>query len=239
LGIFFLKLNIFERRLCLLCNWNILLQPALSSINSIKAFPQEKIIITNLLEHLLFLYLLTLRVVMGFEARIISQQLPVQTQTPFTRDGPLPKHTFDLQLKRSQPGYFLTRPNEIFLTWRGKIWKIWGFLWEIFQTQTKDGWPNTTRATKNWPRLKIFDLDPSLPFPLLQLSLIPNIHYYIFLWYLDKIMFLYYRIVTILLIYMNMKILTNQKWFFILISEFFFPQKLQSWTKEKKHQSMG
>jgi len=39
------------------------------------------------------------------------------------------------------------------------------FLWEIFQTQTIDGWPNPTRATKNWPdltRVKNFDPDPSL-----------------------------------------------------------------------------
>jgi len=52
------------------------------------------------------------------------------------------------------PGYFLIRPEEIFLTRRVKIEKL-TFSGEIFQTQTIYGWPNPT-----W--VKNFDPDPSL-----------------------------------------------------------------------------
>jgi len=46
---------------------------------------------------------------------------------------------------------FLTWPEEMFLTRRGKNWKILDFQGEIFQTQTKDGWPGPTWPTKILP----------------------------------------------------------------------------------------
>jgi len=45
--------------------------------------------------------------------------------------------------------YFLTR-LEIFFDLEGKKLKIWDFLVEFFQTQTKDGWPSPTQAAKSW-----------------------------------------------------------------------------------------
>jgi len=50
-----------------------------------------------------------------------------------------------------QPGTF--RPEEIFFDPKGKKLKNLTFLGEIFQiqTQTLNGWPDLTRATKIWP----------------------------------------------------------------------------------------
>jgi len=54
---------------------------------------------------------------------------------------------------RLWPGYFLTRPEEIFFDPKRKKLNNLTFLGEIFQipTQTMNGWPDPTRATKNWP----------------------------------------------------------------------------------------
>jgi len=62
---------------------------------------------------------------------------------------------------RLRPGYFPTRPEEIFFDPKGKKLKNLTFLGEIFRilTQTINGWPDPTRAIKNWPdptRVKIF-----------------------------------------------------------------------------------
>jgi len=61
------------------------------------------------------------------------------------------KHTSDLQ--KIRPGYFLTRPEEIFFDLKGNKLKNLTFLGEIFQIQTKtiDGWLNPTQAAKFWP----------------------------------------------------------------------------------------
>jgi len=59
---------------------------------------------------------------------------------------------------RLWPGYFLTRPEEIFLTPREKNWKIWHFYGKFSKFKPKPFWltrPNLTLATKNWP-------DPSI-----------------------------------------------------------------------------
>jgi len=63
------------------------------------------------------------------------------------------------------------RPTQVLFdpTWRDFFWpegeklKKLTFLGEIFQikTQTIDGWPDPTRAAKNWPD-KFFDPNPSL-----------------------------------------------------------------------------
>jgi len=68
--------------------------------------------------------------------------------------GPDPTQAyFSTAVNKSQtrlwPKYFLTQPDVIFLNQRGKRLKNLEFLGEIFQTQTKDGWLDVTRATKN------------------------------------------------------------------------------------------
>jgi len=54
---------------------------------------------------------------------------------------------------RLWPGYFLTRPEEIFFAPKGKKLKNLTFLGEIFkiQTQTINGWPDPTRVKNFWP----------------------------------------------------------------------------------------
>jgi len=76
------------------------------------------------------------------------------------RDGPWPDPTwayFWPAVNKRQthlwPGYFLTQPEEIFFDLKGKKLKnliFWGEIFQI-QTQTKNGWPDTTQSTKNWP----------------------------------------------------------------------------------------
>jgi len=65
-----------------------------------------------------------------------------------------------------RPGYFPTQPEAIFLDMKGKKLKNFTFLGENFQilTQTINGWPDPTRATKKLtlPGSKIFDPYPSL-----------------------------------------------------------------------------
>jgi len=77
-----------------------------------------------------------------------------------TRDGPWPNPTqayfwpaVNKRLTRLRPTYFLTQPEEIFFDPKGKKLKKLIFLREIFQIQTHtiNGWPDLTRATKNWP----------------------------------------------------------------------------------------
>jgi len=71
-------------------------------------------------------------------------------------------------LTRLWPGYFSTRPKEIFLTRREKKWKIFQI-----QTQTINGWPDPTQPNpqKIDPTRsgsKNFDPDPSLGCPFLN-----------------------------------------------------------------------
>jgi len=67
-----------------------------------------------------------------------------------------PELTLDLQKIRGQPGFnrgtFRPDPKQFFYPKQKKIENL-TFLGEIFQilTQTRNGWPNLTRATKNWP----------------------------------------------------------------------------------------
>jgi len=81
-----------------------------------------------------------------------------------TRDGPWPYPTrayfwpaVNKKLTRLIPGYFLTRPEDIFFNPKQKKLKNLTFLEEIFQiqTQTTNGWPDPT-----W--VKNFDPNPSL-----------------------------------------------------------------------------
>jgi len=61
------------------------------------------------------------------------------------------------------PGYFLTRPDEIFLTQKEKNWKF-GILGEILQTQRQLAWP------KNFlnPDLLLHKSDSTLSYILLH-----------------------------------------------------------------------
>jgi len=72
--------------------------------------------------------------------------------------GPDPTRTFFWPAVNKRPtrlwtGCFLTLPDDIFFYPKGKLLKNLIFLGEIFQihTQTKDGWPDPTRATIIWP----------------------------------------------------------------------------------------
>jgi len=68
------------------------------------------------------------------------------------RDGPWPDPSLLLTLSKNEADP-LTWPEDTFLDPKGKKLKNLTFLGEIFQTQTQtiNGWPDLTRATKNWP----------------------------------------------------------------------------------------
>jgi len=72
------------------------------------------------------------------------------------------------------PGYFLTLPDEIFLTRREKIEKFGIFRGHFPnpQAQTKDGWPEPTRAIKNWPDLTLVKNFNLVPAQLVTISVI-------------------------------------------------------------------
>jgi len=96
----------------------------------------------------------------------------------FVEMGPDPTRAYFWPTVNKRPTrlwleYFLTWPEDIFFDPKGKNLKKLAFLREIFQTQTKDGRSDPTRATKidpTWPGSKNFDLDPSLIFWLAQLK---------------------------------------------------------------------
>jgi len=92
------------------------------------------------------------RTLSGASLRLLQKQ---RRQRPIKKsDGTWPDPTqayfwptVNQRLTRLWPGYFLTQPDKIFLIRRAKNWKILWFFGEIFQTQTKDGWPDPN--TKN------------------------------------------------------------------------------------------
>jgi len=71
-------------------------------------------------------------------------------------------HTVNKGPAHLWPGYFLTRPNEIFLTQREENWKILNL--KVKFSKPRGGWPDPTQNDLPWPGSKIFDLDPSLLF---------------------------------------------------------------------------
>jgi len=82
---------------------------------------------------------------------------PKQQNKLDTRDGPWPDPTWgyfwpavNKRLTSLWPSYFLTQPKEIIFDPDGIKLENLTFSGEIFKTQTLDGWPNLTRATKNW-----------------------------------------------------------------------------------------
>jgi len=87
----------------------------------------------------------------------------------FSREGPWPNQTkayfwpaVNKRLACLWPGTFWPDPKRFFFIWRGKIKKI-HILGEIFQTQTKNGWPGSTRVKNIWLGPMTIFSEPSSP----------------------------------------------------------------------------